>query len=231
MTRPETTLFMLMSLDGKISTGDTDILDFDQDLKDVAEVGDGLSQYYDLEQQTDQVSFNTGRVMAKIGVNERVEPPCKMDVDFVILDNRPHLTAEGIRYLSAWTRRLYLATSNPRHAAHEIGSELGNVTVINVSVPLDLPILFHILKSTHNIERLTIQSGGMLNATLLRQGLIDHLSIVIAPVLIGGNSTPTLMDGEPLHSPLELFNLRPLKLTSNNQLDHSYLHVRYDVIN
>jgi len=31
MNRPETTLFMLMSVDGKISTGDTDILDVDQD--------------------------------------------------------------------------------------------------------------------------------------------------------------------------------------------------------
>ena len=29
--RPKTTLYMIMSLDGKISTGDTDKLDFDKD--------------------------------------------------------------------------------------------------------------------------------------------------------------------------------------------------------
>lgn len=32
MDRPVTTLFMLMSVDGKISTGSTDELDFDRDL-------------------------------------------------------------------------------------------------------------------------------------------------------------------------------------------------------
>ena len=35
MKRPETTLFMLISVDGKISTGDTDVMDVDQDYKNI----------------------------------------------------------------------------------------------------------------------------------------------------------------------------------------------------
>ena len=49
MTRPITTLFMLMSLDGKISCGATDELDFDRDLPRVPGVVEGLNQYYELE--------------------------------------------------------------------------------------------------------------------------------------------------------------------------------------
>lgn len=81
MDRPVTTLFMLMSLDGKISTGASDALDFDRDLPHVPSVAEGLYQYYELEQQTDLWSLNTGRVMAKIGANELPLP--KKDSRFV----------------------------------------------------------------------------------------------------------------------------------------------------
>ena len=44
MDRPVTTLFMLMSVDGKISTGSTDELDFDRDLPRLPGVREGLHQ-------------------------------------------------------------------------------------------------------------------------------------------------------------------------------------------
>ncbi len=42
-TRPMTTLFLLMSLDGKISTGVDDIRDFDKDLPKIYGVREGLT--------------------------------------------------------------------------------------------------------------------------------------------------------------------------------------------
>ena len=42
MKRPETTLFMLMSVDGKISTGDTDIMDVDKDFPTITGLREGL---------------------------------------------------------------------------------------------------------------------------------------------------------------------------------------------
>lgn len=53
MNRPYTTLFLLVSVDGKISTGDTDIMDTDKDYKLINGVKEGNKQYYDLEQETD----------------------------------------------------------------------------------------------------------------------------------------------------------------------------------
>lgn len=46
MGRPITTLFMLMSVDGKISTGATDELDVVRDFPNIPGVMEGLHQYF-----------------------------------------------------------------------------------------------------------------------------------------------------------------------------------------
>lgn len=51
--RPITTLYMLSSVDGKISTGTTDIMDVDKDFPKIAGLKEGLHQYYEIEQTTD----------------------------------------------------------------------------------------------------------------------------------------------------------------------------------
>lgn len=70
MNRPITTLFMLELLDGKISTGNSENLDIDKDFPKIDGVKEGLHQYYEIESNTDYFSLNTGKVMAKIGVND-----------------------------------------------------------------------------------------------------------------------------------------------------------------
>ena len=91
---------MLESLDGKISSGSSDNLDADKDFCKIEGVKEELHQYDELEQETDIFSLNTGRVMAKIGVNEKKEYHEKIDaVTFVIIDNKPHLNENGIYYL------------------------------------------------------------------------------------------------------------------------------------
>ena len=70
MDRTFNTLFMISSVDGKISTGNVDDRDVDKDFPRIKGLKEGLNQYYALEQQTDIFSLNTGRVMAKIGMNK-----------------------------------------------------------------------------------------------------------------------------------------------------------------
>ncbi len=47
--RPTTTLFMLMSVDGKISPGASDDLDVDKDFPNIIGLKEGLPQYYEIE--------------------------------------------------------------------------------------------------------------------------------------------------------------------------------------
>jgi len=228
--RPETTLFMLVSVDGKISTGDTDVLDVDKDFPRISGIREGLQQYYDLEQRTDLFSLNSGRVQAKIGVNKRMGEIEKTSCSFIIIDNKPHLELNGVDYFIKKSKKFFLVTANKNHPAFE-RKGTDNFEIIFYENGVDFIDLFSKFKQVYNIDRITIQTGGTLNAILLRSNLIDHISIVVAPALIGGKETSALIDGESLHAPEELIKIKALKLTKCDVLENSYLHVQYDVIN
>lgn len=225
MDRPITTLFMLMSLDGKISTGFTDELDVDQDFPQIPGVREGLHQYYEIEQTTDLWSFNTGRVQAKLGVNHKKLPP-KTPVSFVLLDNS-HLTEHGIRYFCALSQKFVLITSNRHHPAYAVQEP--NLHILYQEQPSLSAALRH-LKADFGCERLTLQSGGTVNALFLREKLIDFVDIVVAPVLIGGKNTPTLIDGRSLTCTQELADLSALELIQCTPLQNSYVRLRYQVM-
>lgn len=228
MDKPITTLFLIESLDGKISTGDVDELDVDKDFKRISGVKEGLHQYYDLEKQTDPFSLNTGRVMVKIGVNAREQEPTKIGCSFIILDNKPHLTEKGTEYMAKWVKTLFLVTTNPNHPAFSLKEKHPNIEIIYYQDHIDLADLLYKLKTKYGVERLTIQSGGTLNASWIRESLIDYVSIVIAPCLIGGMNTQSLIGGESLHTELDLLKIRSLKLVKNTTLDNSYIHLLYE---
>ncbi|MFX1354394.1 MAG: deaminase, partial [Promethearchaeota archaeon] len=97
--RPETTLFMLQSVDGKISTGDVDDRDQEKDFPRIRGIKEGLYQYYDFLLKTDRYAIISGKVLAKIGVNSRAEADNFKDVNLIIVDRQPHLTKKGINYL------------------------------------------------------------------------------------------------------------------------------------
>lgn len=230
MNRPITTLFMLESLDGKISSGSSDNLDADKDFCKIDGVKEGLHQYYELEQETDVFSLNTGRVMAKIGVNDRKEYHEKIDVvTFVIIDNKPHLNENGIDYLCHWVGRLLLVTTNKNHIAYSLKDKYDNLEILYYET-LNLTQLLEDLYSKYNAENLTIQSGGTLNGLFVRNKLIDFVNIVIAPIIVGGKDVATLVDGDSITDKSELSKLMPLKLLECNQLKDSYIQLKYEVL-
>ena len=225
MNRPITTLFMLMSVDGKISTGATDEMDVDQDFPQITGLREGLYQYYEIEQSTDLWSFNTGRVQAKMGVNT-ADMPDKTPVSFVLLDNS-HLNEHGVRYFCAKSKQFILITTNRNHPAFHVKEE--NLHII-FQEKLSLTAALMILKEQFGCDRLTIQSGGTVNALFLREKLFNFVDVVVAPVLIGGKDTTTLIDGCSLQSRDELNQLGVLRLIEATPLQDSYLRLRYQVI-
>ena len=228
MKKPNTTLFMLSSIDGKISTGNNDNRDTDLDFHRIKGVMEGLQQYYDLEKETDLHSLNTGKVMVKIGINKKEVFKNMNFMNFIIIDNN-HLEKSGIENLSNNLKKLYLITSNKNHPAFDCKNK--NLEIIFYENNINFQDLFLKFKEKYKIQSITIQSGGTMNSILLREKLIDKISIVYAPVLIGGINTPTLIDGNTLISYEDLKYIKALKLTKVNQLKNSYLHLQYDVIN
>ncbi|WP_026662450.1 dihydrofolate reductase family protein [Butyrivibrio proteoclasticus] len=223
--RPITTLFMLMSVDGKISPGASDSLDVDKDFPNIAGLKEGLPQYYEIEQTTDLWSFNTGRVQEKMGANEKPFPE-KTPVSFVLLDNS-HLTEHGVRYFCARSKEFVLITTNKNHPAYTVNE---NNLHIMYQDSLSLEDALVELKEKYGCERITIQSGGTLNEMFLREKLFDYVDIVIAPVLIGGKDTSTLIDGTSIVSEKELNKLGVLRLISCDLLENSYIRIKYKVV-
>jgi len=231
-SRPITTLFMIQSLDGKISTGDNDSLDIDKDLSRIVGIKEGLYQYYDLEKKTDLVSLNSGRVQVKVGVNERKWTRKEHDdVSFIIIDSRPHLDKNGVEYFAKRSKIFYVITTNKNHPAFLLKNKYSNIKILFYEKNIDFVDAFNTLKQKYGIQNITIQTGGTLNAELLKLKLIDRISIVIAPCLIGGRNTQSLIGGESSHTGIDLKHIKSLSLKKCDILKNSYLHLQYDVIN
>ena len=196
-----------------------------QDFPNIDGLKEGLHQYYEIEQTTDLWSLNTGRVQAKLGVNEKALPK-KGPVSCVLIDNT-HLMEHGVRYFCALSKQFVLITSNPDHPAFRVKADnLGIVLQNSLSLEAALQEVYE----RYGCERLTIQSGGTMNGLFLREKLIDYVDIVVAPVLIGGKETSTLIDGPSITSKEELSGLGVLKLIRCETLEDSYLRLRYQTV-
>ena len=154
---------MLMSVDGKISTGAVDELDVDRDFPRINGVKEGLYQYYEIEKTTDLWSLNSGRVQEKVGVNQCPLPTKRSMVSFVLLDNN-HLTLHGIEYFVQYSKNFVLVTSNSEHPAFSINAD--NLHILYYE-NLDLHKMMEDLYQKFGCNRITIQTGGTLNGTLM----------------------------------------------------------------
>ena len=231
LERAETTLCLVISLDGKITTGSTDNLDSDLDWKRIVGVKEGFSQYYKVEQSLGPNYLNSGRVLEKVGFNNKKEVPQKEPLRFVVVDRKPHLNKNGIGYLCNWLEKLFIVTNNPKHPAFELKSRYENLKIINYVNEIDFADLLVKLKKSHKIDKITIESGGTLNSVFFRNGLVDHVRIVVAPLIVGGKDTSSLVDGFSLTEQSQLHLLKALMLSECKKLENSYLLLEYDVIN
>ena len=138
-----------------------------------------------------------------------------------------HLNEHGIRYFCALSNEFVLITSNQNHPAFQVKED--NLHIL-YQPELCLPKALEILYEQYGCKRLTIQTGGTLNALFLREKLIDFVDIVVAPILIGGKDTSTVVDGQALTSSSQLSQLGVLELQECTVLKDSYLRLRYKVI-
>ena len=70
---------------------------------------------------------------------------------------------------------------------------------------IDFTLAVQKLKSLFGIERLKLSGGGVLNWSFANEGLIDELSLLVAPVADGDTTTPTLFERSeklPFHGPV-----------------------------
>jgi 2,5-diamino-6-(ribosylamino)-4(3H)-pyrimidinone 5'-phosphate reductase len=89
---------------------------------------------------------------------------------------------------------------------------------------LNLKRVLEKLRKTFGIERLLLEGGGKINGSFLAAGLVDELSVLVAPIADGSIGTPTLFDAKEGRGPV-----RHLKLTSVQKRTGDLVWLRYTV--
>jgi 2,5-diamino-6-(ribosylamino)-4(3H)-pyrimidinone 5'-phosphate reductase len=87
---------------------------------------------------------------------------------------------------------------------------------------VDLEQALEELNTKHGVETVLLDSGGTLNGVLLSQGLVDEISLLVHPVLVGGESPLTVFKGEEKHIQLELIG--------SEEVEKGFLWLRYNVL-
>ena len=85
---------------------------------------------------------------------------------------------------------------------------------------LDCPLLLQKLRNLFDIEKLMVAGGGTVNWSFLAAGLIDELSLVIAPVADGGTESVSIFEQSEFlpHSGPVAFHLTEAKAMNEDVL-------------
>ncbi|MBE0683210.1 MAG: dihydrofolate reductase family protein [Anaerolineales bacterium] len=71
---------------------------------------------------------------------------------------------------------------------------LGVELFVDDSLRVDLKKMMATLKKI-GVDHLMVEGGGTMNFELMRLGLVDELTMYVAPMIFGGATAPTLADG------------------------------------
>lgn len=91
---------------------------------------------------------------------------------------------------------------------------------------LDLTLLADTLNSDFGIRRLILEGGGHANASFLEAGLVDELSLIIAPAIDGTPSSPSVFESRSTQPSLAV---QSLSLQSCQTLDAGAVWLRYSI--
>jgi riboflavin biosynthesis pyrimidine reductase len=97
--------------------------------------------------------------------------------------------------------------------------------IVSTDEEVDLAAALDVLGTELKIERLALEGGGGINGSFLAAGLVDELSVIIAPALDGRSGVTSIVEtgSEGLSGKIEL------SLKSCEKLDNGLIHLLYDV--
>ena len=91
---------------------------------------------------------------------------------------------------------------------------------------VDLRAALETLAARHAVRTVRVDSGGALSGALVRAGLVDEVSVLLEPVLVGGVTPRSFLRGPDPAAPGDVARLR---LQEVEQFDDGLVRLRYDV--
>jgi riboflavin biosynthesis pyrimidine reductase len=90
---------------------------------------------------------------------------------------------------------------------------------------IDLAVALDVLGRELGIKRLALEGGGGINGSFLAAGLVDELSVIVAPALDGQSGMTSIVE----FGDAGLAGKIELSLKSCDKLNHGAIHLVYDV--
>ncbi len=221
---PRVILHNAMSLDGRITNFPAD-----------------LDLYYSLAAQwnPDAILFGSETVLAAVRDNPSLEVPKEHEELFrpaenAVPDPRPFLViADSRGRVRCWDAiqkwpymrdvlALCSSSTPPDYLSYLADRNIG--TIVTGKVRIDLRSALEALNARYGVKVVRVDSGGTLNSVLLREGIVDEVSVMIHPVLAGGEAGPTIFN--PLNTGMHDVSI-PLWLQHSEVLEHGIIWARY----
>jgi len=145
----------------------------------------------------------------------------------VVIDSRGRINNWiQIRQEPYWKDVIILCShSTPQEYLDGLGQK-GLSYILAGEGRVDLRAALEALNDRYGVMVLRVDSGGVLNGALLRAGLVDEISVVINPYLVGGISPSSIYVAPDLNSQ---HGVIPLRLAQVESLSGQAIWLRYEV--
>jgi 2,5-diamino-6-(ribosylamino)-4(3H)-pyrimidinone 5'-phosphate reductase len=183
--RPRLILHNAISLDGKLDG-------FEVDLGLYYEVAARLGAQAMLS-GSNTILAGFAEAADSEGTSEDSAPPLVPEADgrplLVVVDSRGRIQMwERIRRQRYWRGLIGLCSERTPAASLEALRRSGAEAIIAGKRRVDLAAGLSALAERYGVGTVRVDSGGRLNAALLRAGLVDEISVLVHPLVVGSGS-------------------------------------------
>jgi 2,5-diamino-6-(ribosylamino)-4(3H)-pyrimidinone 5'-phosphate reductase len=170
---------------------------------------------------------------AELPAQDDAEPPTPQAIGgdgplFVVTDSRCRFDRwNWLRKQPYWRDAVALvAQASPAEGLERLAGR-GVPTIVCGERRVDLRAALEALVALYDVRTVRVDSGGALSGTLVRAGLVDEVSVLLEPVLVGGVAPRTFLRGPDPSAPGDVAQLR---LLSVEQFADGLVWLRYDVV-
>lgn len=144
---------------------------------------------------------------------DSAEPPAGIIEDgrplLVVPDSRGRIRMwRSLLDSSYWRGGIALCSRTTEERHRDYLARIGVDCIVSGDDHADLHFALELLAVRYGVKTVRVDSGGTLNGVLLRAGLVDEVSILIEPCLVGGLTPRSMFKAEDLASEDALIRLR-----------------------
>jgi 2,5-diamino-6-(ribosylamino)-4(3H)-pyrimidinone 5'-phosphate reductase len=198
MKRPKIIINCAMSADGKIASPSRKQIRISCD--------DDILRMYNLRNKYDAVLVGIETILSddpKLTVKEKYVKNPNQPIR-IILDSECRTPIDALA-VNDWAKTIIFTLKKCNKKFKD------NVEVVNCKANkngfIELREILEILFN-HKIKTLMVEGGGTVIWSFLNQGLVDDLFVYMAPIIIGGANTPTIVDGEGIKGLDDVISLK-----------------------